>query len=164
MHILANFVIFDDFGPFLIENEHFGPLLRTSNSLLSKSHDISAFKPMDLSGPAQNPVILTLILTILDPFCGSWREAAARPRTSCLWAGGPAQSRSNPCPGPQILVILTSFGLILGPKQGVKSVKWWFLYLNLHKATLKGLGGGFGHICTISYHFAPNRKVPFCWV
>ena len=28
---------------------------------------------------------------------------------SCLWAGGPAQSLSNPCPGPQILVILTTF-------------------------------------------------------
>ena len=54
-HILANFVIFDDFGPFLIENGHFGPLLRTSNSHLSKSHDISAFKPWTLSGPAQNP-------------------------------------------------------------------------------------------------------------
>ena len=49
------------------------------------------------------------ILTILDPFWGSWREAAARPLTSCLWAGGPAQSLTNPCPGPQILVILTTF-------------------------------------------------------
>ena len=38
-------------------------------------------------------------------------------------------------------------------KQGVKSVKWWFLYLNLHKATLKGLGGGFG---PFSCHFNPN--------
>ena len=37
-------------------------------------------------------------------------------------------------------------------KQGVKSVKWWFLYLNLHKATLKGLGGGFGI-------FAPFRTI-----
>ena len=35
---------------------------------------------------------LTLILTILDPFWGSWREAAARPRTSCLWVGGPVWS------------------------------------------------------------------------
>ena len=38
-------------------------------------------------------------------------------------------------------------------KQGVKSVKWWFLYLNLHKATLKGLGGGFG---PFSRHFEQN--------
>ena len=38
-------------------------------------------------------------------------------------------------------------------KQGVKSVKWWFLYLNLHKATLKGLGGGFGPILR---HFNQN--------
>ena len=38
-------------------------------------------------------------------------------------------------------------------KQGVKSVKWWFLYLNLHKATLKGLGGGFG---PFSRHFNQN--------
>ena len=48
-------------------------------------------------------------------------------------------------------------------KQGVKSVKWWFLYLNLHKATLKGLGGGFE---PFSRHFkqtALTRKVPFCW-
>ena len=39
-------------------------------------------------------------------------------------------------------------------KQGAKSVKWWFLYLNLHKATLKGLGGGFGHIL---HHFVSFR-------
>ena len=38
-------------------------------------------------------------------------------------------------------------------KQGVKSVKWWFLYLNLHKATLKGLGIGFG---PFSRHFNQN--------
>ena len=38
-------------------------------------------------------------------------------------------------------------------KQGAKSVKWWFLYLNLHKATLKGLGGGFG---PFSRHFNQN--------
>ena len=49
------------------------------------------------------------IFTILDPFWGSWMEAAARPLTSCLWAGGPAQSLANPCPGPQILIILTTF-------------------------------------------------------
>ena len=39
-------------------------------------------------------------------------------------------------------------------KQGVKSVKWWFLYLNLHKATLKGAGRRFW---TYLHHF-----VPFC--
>ena len=39
-------------------------------------------------------------------------------------------------------------------KQGVKSVKWWFLYLNLHKATLKGLGGGFE---PFSRHFVSFR-------
>ena len=71
----AHFRKFRDFWWFLvilIENGHFGPLLRTSNSLLPKSHDISAFNPKDLSGPAQNPVIFDLILTILDPFWGSW--------------------------------------------------------------------------------------------
>ena len=43
-------------------------------------------------------------------------------------------------------------------KQGVKSVKWWFLYLNLHKATLKGLGGGFGHISRHFNQFSINSK------
>ena len=39
-------------------------------------------------------------------------------------------------------------------KQGAKSVKWWFLYLNLHKATLKGLGTAFGPILR---HFKQNK-------
>ena len=56
--------------------------------------------PWTLSGPAQNPVILTYFASFWDPFWGSWREVAARPRTSCLWAGGPVCSLSNPCPGP----------------------------------------------------------------
>ena len=64
--------------------------------------------PWTLSKPVKNPS-KPLFWPLLDPFWGSWREAAARPRTSCLWAGGPAQSLSNPCPGPQILVILTTF-------------------------------------------------------
>ena len=41
-------------------------------------------------------------MDILDPFWGSWREAAARPcLQSCLWAGGPAQSLANPCRDPK---------------------------------------------------------------
>ena len=43
-------------------------------------------------------------------------------------------------------------------KQGVKSVKWWFLYLNLHKATLKGLGGGFGPFSRHFNQFSTNLK------
>ena len=31
-------------------------------------------------------------------------------------------------------------------KQGVKSVKWWFLYLNLHKAVLRGFLTGFERV------------------
>ena len=122
----AHFSKFRDFWWFWTifnrKNGHFGPLLRTSDSLLSKSHDISAFKPKDLSKPVKNP-LKTPILTILDPFWGSWTEAAARPRTSCLWAGGHAQSLSNPCPRPPILVILTTFDLILD-KTGVLRGPW----------------------------------------
>ena len=53
----------------------------------------------------------TLNLTLIWPF---WilrvlEEAAARPRTSCLWAGGTCSEPLKPMPGPQILVILTTF-------------------------------------------------------
>ena len=43
-------------------------------------------------------------------------------------------------------------------KQGVKSVKWWFLYLNLYKATLKGLGGGFEPFSRHSNQNSTNLK------
>ena len=84
--------------------------------LTASSPKVTIYLPLalwTLSKPVKNP-LKTPILTILDPFWGSWREVAARPRTSCLWAGGPAQSLSNPCPGPQILVILTTFPIEKG--------------------------------------------------
>ena len=58
-----------------------------------------------LEGP-----ILTLIWPFLDPFEGPEGRLVARPHASCLWAGGPVWSLTNPCPKPQILVILTTFG------------------------------------------------------
>ena len=101
--LFSKFRDFDDFWSFLIEK------WRTSDSLLSKSPDISAFNPKDPLRTCSKPCYFDLILTILDPFWGSWREVAVRPRTSCLWAGGPVWSPLKPCPGPQILVILTTF-------------------------------------------------------
>ena len=59
----------------------------------------------DLEGPHFDPKF-----DHFGPLLRVLEEVAARPRTSCLWAGGPAQSLANPCPGPQILVILTTFG------------------------------------------------------
>ena len=109
MHFLANFCDFDDFGPFLIEKMTFWTPLRTSNSLLSKSHDISAFNPRTLFRTCSKPCYFDLIfhhfgtpLRVLGGGCG-WT------RTSCLWAGGPVWTFQNPCLDPQILVILTTF-------------------------------------------------------
>ena len=59
------------------------------------------------------------------PLWGSWRRLQARPRTSCLWAGGPAQSLTNPCPGPQILVILTTFDLLWKPRKWPHFGPFW---------------------------------------
>ena len=93
---------------------HFDPILDPFWALLTPTFGPGQNVPIcslcpdgpwrDLEGPE-----FDLILTILDPFWGSWREVAARPRTSCLWVGGPVWSLSNPCPKPQILVILTTF-------------------------------------------------------
>ena len=66
---------------------------------------ICLFNPRTLSGPAQNPVIFDLIFDHFGPFLRVLRgELPARTLkrgTSCLWAGGPAQSLSNPCQGPK---------------------------------------------------------------
>ena len=56
----------------------------------------TTFEDLTTSSP-KNPVILTNF-DHFGPLWGSWREAAARPLTSCLWAEGPTQSLSNPCP------------------------------------------------------------------
>ena len=109
----AHFSKFRDFWWFwTIFNRKMDILDHFWGPLTASSPKVTIYLPLaprTLSGPAQNPVILTYFASLLDPFWGSWREVAARPRTSCLWAGGPAQSLSNPCPGPQILVILTTF-------------------------------------------------------
>ena len=106
MHILANFVILMILDHFNRKMDILDLFLRTSNSLLSKSHDIAALTHGTLSRPVK-----TLLFWPIWPF---WtplrvlREAAARPCTSCLLAGGPFEP-PNPCLGPQILVILTTF-------------------------------------------------------
>ena len=89
---------------------HFDPILSPPEPKPLALAKMCLFGPLPgwtLEGPSG-----TLNLTLIWPFWTLLRvleEAAARPRTSCLWAGGPAQSLSNPCPGPQILVILTTF-------------------------------------------------------
>ena len=109
----AHFSKFRDFWWFLvIFNRKMDILDHFWGPLTASSPKVTIYLPLTprtLSKPAQNPVILTQFCIILDPFWGSWMEAAARPRTSCLWAGGPLRASQNPCPGPQILVILTTF-------------------------------------------------------
>ena len=102
MYILANFVIFDDFGPFLIENGHFGPLLRTSDSLLSKSHDISAFSPKDPLRTCAKPCYFDPILTILDPFEGPGGRLWLGPVRAAFGLEDLLRASANPCLGPQI--------------------------------------------------------------
>ena len=74
----------------LIENGHFGPLFE--DPLTASCPKVTIYLPFTqrtLSGPAQNPVIFWPNFDHFGPLWGSWREAAARPLTSCLWAGGP---------------------------------------------------------------------------
>ena len=110
MHILANFVIFDDFWTILIEKWTFWTtLLRSSNSLLSKSHDISAFSPTDPLRTCSKPCYFDLNLTILGPLWGSWRRLQLGPVHELPFGWRTCSEPSNPCLGPPILVILTTF-------------------------------------------------------
>ena len=82
--------------------------MRTSNSLLSKSHDISAFNPWDPLRTCSKPCYFDLILTILDPFEGPG-EAVARPCTSCLWLEDLFRASQTHARDLKFLVILTTF-------------------------------------------------------
>ena len=76
---------------------HFDPILSPPRPKFWPPAKMCLFVPfvrMDLGGTLRDPKF-DPILTILDLFWGSLEEAAARPRTSCLWAG-------KPMPGPQI--------------------------------------------------------------
>ena len=91
---------------------YFDPILsppRPKFRPLAKMCLFVPFAKMDLGGPLRDPKF-DLILTILDPFEGPESRLWLGPAQSCLWAGGPAQSLSNPYPKPQILGILTTFG------------------------------------------------------
>ena len=81
--------------------------LRTSNSLLSKVTIYLPLTPRTCSGPAQNPVILTLILTILGPFEGP-EEAAARPVRAAFGLED-LHRASQTHAGTSNLAILTTF-------------------------------------------------------
>ena len=81
---------------------------------------ICSFAWRDLEDPKFDP-----ILTILDPFEGSWGRLQLGPHASCLWAGGPAQSLTNPCLGPQILAILTTFGPPVRPQKWPHFGPFW---------------------------------------
>ena len=84
----AHFSKFRDFWWFwtiLIENGHFGPLLRTSNSLLSKSHDISAFNPKD---PLRDSCFGPKMRSKSGQMTKIWGPGHGFVR---LWAGPPAQ-------------------------------------------------------------------------
>ena len=71
----SKFRDFDDFGPFLIEKWTFWTTLRTSNSLLSKSHDISAFSPWTLSQDLLKTLLFWPNFHHLGPqIWGSWER------------------------------------------------------------------------------------------
>ena len=90
---------------------YFDPILSPPEPKFWPLAKMCLFSPLprgtleDLEGPLD----LDLNWPFWDPFWGSWEEVAARPLTSCLWAGGPVSDLSNPCLGPPILVILTTF-------------------------------------------------------
>ena len=68
---------------------YFDPILSPPEPKPLALAKMCLFRPTarrDLGGTLGDPKF-DPILTILDPFWGSWSEAAARPRTSCLWAG-----------------------------------------------------------------------------
>ena len=108
----SKFRDFDDFWPFLIGKMDILDLFWGPQT--ASCPKVTIYLPL-------NPRALLRTLTYFHhfgtPFEGPGGRVAARPRTSCLWAGGPAQSLTNPCPGPQILVILTTFGPPVRPRK-----------------------------------------------
>ena len=130
---------------------HFDPILTPFWALLSpnffglppKCAYLGPLPWMDLGGPSRDPN-LTLFLTILDPFWGSWREVAAGPLTSCLWAEGPAQSLSNPCPGTSNFGHFDHFWPHFGSKtgswgvRGLKADISWLLERRLSEVLKRG--------------------------
>ena len=110
MHILANFVIFDDFGPFLIEKWTFWPFWGPLTASCPKVTIYLPLTPWTLSGPAQNPVILTKFDHFGTPFEGpegGW--LGPQPNELPLGWRTCFGALTNPCLGPQILAILTTF-------------------------------------------------------
>ena len=95
---LANFVIFDDFGHFNRKMDildHFEDL----DSLLSKSHDISAFNPRTPRDPQNSCYFDLNFVLFLDPFEGPGGGLHS-PCTSCLLVGVTCSGAlTNPWPG-----------------------------------------------------------------
>ena len=106
MHILANFVILMILV-ILIEKWTFWPLLRTSDSLLSKSPDISAFNPKDPLRTCSKPCYFDPLLTTFGPLWGSWRRLRLGPVRAAFGLEDLLEPQTMP--GTQILVILTTF-------------------------------------------------------
>ena len=74
----------------------FWALLSPTFLALAKMCLFAPFDRMDLGGTLRDPKF-DLKLTIWTPFEGPGGRLQLDPRTSCLWAGGPAQSLTNPC-------------------------------------------------------------------
>ena len=94
---------------------HFDPILTPFWALLSPNLGLlpkcAYLFPLPGWGPwrgPQGPQIWPYF-DHFGPFWGSWRRLQLGPIMSCLWAGGPAQSLSNPCPGPTNFGHLTTF-------------------------------------------------------
>ena len=83
--------------------------LGTSNSLLSKTTIYLPLSPTDPLRTCSKPCYFDLILHHLDLLRGPGRTAARSPDTSCLWAGGPAQTLQSHARNLKFWVILTTF-------------------------------------------------------
>ena len=71
MHILANFVIFDDFGPFLIEKMDILDLFwGPQTASCPKVTIYLPLSPWTLSKPVKNPLKTPYFWPLLDPFEG----------------------------------------------------------------------------------------------
>ena len=70
----------------------------------------------DLGGDLWGTPNLTLFWPFWDPLEGPGGRLQLGPLMSCLWLEGPVWTLANPCLGPQILVILTTFGPPVRPR------------------------------------------------
>ena len=113
---------------------YFDPILSPPEPNLWPLAKMCLFRPtdrMDLGGTLRDPNFWPNF-DHFGPLWGSWRGRlwAKGHLQSCLWAGGPVWSLSNPCPKPQILVILDHFSkkkvnFVILPIRGSVKMPFW---------------------------------------